>query len=173
MPIEDVAGAVKELIQEGKVKRFGLSEAGVQTIGRAHKVHPVTAVQSEYSLWWREPEAEVSPTLEELGIGFAPFSPLGKGSLTRKINEDTKFDRSHLRNIVLRQRLGKQIRLWWSAWQICRTEQGDTCADRTRLAACAEALDCSHPRHHEARASGGEHPSSCSRAYARRSPRNR
>ena len=92
MPIEDVAGTVKDLIQQGKVKHFGLSEAGVQTIRRAHAVQPVTALQSEYSLWWREPEAEVLPTLEELGIGFVPFSPLGKGFLTGKINENTKFD---------------------------------------------------------------------------------
>lgn len=102
VPIEDVAGAVKELIQEGKVKHFGLSEAGVQTIRRAHKVQPVTALQSEYSLWWREPEAEVLAMLEELGIGFVPFSPLGKGFLTGKINEDTKFDKSDFRNIVPR-----------------------------------------------------------------------
>jgi aryl-alcohol dehydrogenase-like predicted oxidoreductase len=102
VPIEDVAGAVKELIQEGKVMHFGLSEAGAQTIRRAHKVQPVTALQSEYSLWWREPEAEVFPTLEELGIGFVPFSPLGKGFLTGKINEDTKFDKSDFRNIVPR-----------------------------------------------------------------------
>lgn len=102
VPIEDVAGAVKGLIQEGKVKHFGLSEAGVQTILRAHKVQPVTALQSEYSLWWREPEAEVLPTLEELGIGFVPFSPLGKGFLTGKINEDTKFDKTDFRNIVPR-----------------------------------------------------------------------
>ena len=102
VPIEDVAGAVKELIQEGKVQHFGLSEAGVQTIRRAHKVQPVTALQSEYSLWWREPEAEVLATLEELGIGFVPFSPLGKGFLTGKINEDTKFDKSDFRNIVPR-----------------------------------------------------------------------
>src|SRR6266481_2078653 len=87
VPIEDVAGAVKELIQEGKVKHFGLSEAGVQTIRRAHAVQPVTALQSEYSLWWREPETEILPTLEELGIGFVPFSPLGKGFLTGKIND--------------------------------------------------------------------------------------
>jgi aryl-alcohol dehydrogenase-like predicted oxidoreductase len=92
VPIEDVAGAVKDLIQEGKVKHFGLSEAGVQTIRRAHAVHPVTAVQSEYSLWFRRPEAEVIPTLEELGIGFVPFSPLGKGFLTGKIDENTTFD---------------------------------------------------------------------------------
>jgi aryl-alcohol dehydrogenase-like predicted oxidoreductase len=102
VPIEDTAGAVKDLIQQGKVKHFGLSEAGVKTIRRAHAVQPVTALQSEYSLWWREPEAEVIPTLEELGIGFVPFSPLGKGFLTGKISEDTKFDKSDFRNIVPR-----------------------------------------------------------------------
>ena len=102
VPIEDVAGAVKDLIQQGKVKHFGLSEAGVQTIRRAHKVQPVTALQSEYSLWWREPEKEVIPALEELGIGFVPFSPLGKGFLTGKITEDTKFDKNDFRNIVPR-----------------------------------------------------------------------
>src|SRR5438105_4784261 len=102
VPIEDVAGAVKDLIQQGKVKHFGLSEAGVQTIRRAHAVQPVTALQSEYSLWWREPEKEMLPTLEELGIGFVPFSPLGKGFLTGKINEETKFDKTDFRNIVPR-----------------------------------------------------------------------
>src|SRR3989440_780242 len=102
VPIEDVAGAVKDLIQQGKVKHFGLSEAGVKTIRRAHTVQPVTALQSEYSLWWREPEQEVLPTLEELGIGFVPFSPLGKGFLTGQIKEDTKFDKSDFRNIVPR-----------------------------------------------------------------------
>jgi aryl-alcohol dehydrogenase-like predicted oxidoreductase len=102
VPIEDVAGAVKDLIQEGKVKHFGLSEAGVQTIRRAHAVQPVTALQSEYSMWWREPEAEVIPTLEELGIGFVPFSPLGKGFLTGKIDENTTFDSADFRNIVPR-----------------------------------------------------------------------
>jgi aryl-alcohol dehydrogenase-like predicted oxidoreductase len=102
VPIEDVAGAVKKLIQEGKVKHFGLSEAGAKTIRRAHAVQPVAALQSEYSLWWREPEVEVLPTLEELGIGFVPFSPLGKGFLTGKINEDTKFDKTDFRNIVPR-----------------------------------------------------------------------
>ncbi len=102
VPIEDVAGAVKELIQQGKVKHFGLSEAGVQTIRRAHAIQPVTALQSEYSLWWREPETEVIPALQELGIGFVPFSPLGKGFLTGKISEDTKFDKSDFRNIVPR-----------------------------------------------------------------------
>jgi aryl-alcohol dehydrogenase-like predicted oxidoreductase len=102
VPIEDVAGAVKQLIQEGKVKHFGLSEAGVKTIRRAHAVQPVTALQNEYSLWWRESEAEVIPALEELGIGFVPFSPLGRGFLTGKISEDTKFDKSDFRNIVPR-----------------------------------------------------------------------
>ncbi len=102
VPIEDVAGAVRDLIQQGKVKHFGLSEAGVRTIRRAHAVQPVTALQSEYSLWWREPEAEILPTLEELGIGFVPFSPLGKGFLTGKINPDTKFDKTDFRNIVPR-----------------------------------------------------------------------
>jgi aryl-alcohol dehydrogenase-like predicted oxidoreductase len=102
VPIEDVAGAVKDLIQQGKVKHFGLSEAGVETIRRAHAVQPVAALQSEYSLWWREPEAEVIPTLEELGIGFVPFSPLGKGFLTGKISEDTQFDKTDFRNVVPR-----------------------------------------------------------------------
>ena len=102
VPIEDVAGAVKDLIQQGKVKHFGLSEAGAQTIRRAHQVQPVTALQSEYSLWWREPENEIIPTLEELGIGFVPFSPLGKGFLTGAINKDTQFDKGDFRNIVPR-----------------------------------------------------------------------
>jgi aryl-alcohol dehydrogenase-like predicted oxidoreductase len=102
VPIEEVAGAVRDLIQAGKVKHFGLSEAGVQTIRRAHAVQPVTALQSEYSLWWREPETEILPTLEELGIGFVPFSPLGKGFLTGKIDENTTFDSTDFRNIVPR-----------------------------------------------------------------------
>jgi aryl-alcohol dehydrogenase-like predicted oxidoreductase len=102
VPIEDVAGALKDLIRQGKVKHFGLSEAGVQTIRRAHAVQPVTALQSEYSLWFRESEKEVIPTLEELGIGFVPFSPLGKGFLTGKINENTKFDSTDFRNVVPR-----------------------------------------------------------------------
>jgi len=102
VPIEDVAGAVKDLIGEGKVKHFGLSEAGAQTIRRAHAVQPVTAVQSEYSLWWRGPESEILPTLEELGIGFVPFSPLGAGFLTGRIDETTKFDSSDFRTVVPR-----------------------------------------------------------------------
>ncbi len=102
VPMEDVAGAVKDLIQQGKVKHFGLSEAGVESIRRAHAVQPVAALQSEYSLWWREPEKEVIPTLEKLGIGFVPFSPLGKGFLTGKIDADTQFDKTDFRNIVPR-----------------------------------------------------------------------
>ncbi|MCC6540154.1 MAG: aldo/keto reductase [Bryobacterales bacterium] len=101
-PVEDVAGAVQELIQQGKVKHFGLSEAGVRTIRRAHAVQPVAALQSEYSLWWREPEAEILPVLEELGIGFVPFSPLGKGFLTGQIDENTSFDSTDFRNVVPR-----------------------------------------------------------------------
>jgi aryl-alcohol dehydrogenase-like predicted oxidoreductase len=102
VPIEDVAGAVKDLIEAGKVKHFGLSEPGVQTVRRAHAVHPVTAIQSEYSLWWRQPEEEFLPTLEELGIGFVPYSPLGKGFLTGAISENTKFDSTDFRNTVPR-----------------------------------------------------------------------
>jgi aryl-alcohol dehydrogenase-like predicted oxidoreductase len=102
VPIEDVAGAVKDLVKEGKVKYFGLSEAGVKTIRKAHAVQPVAALQSEYSLWWRQPEEELLPALEELGIGFVPFSPLGKGFLTGKIDENTKFDSSDFRNVVPR-----------------------------------------------------------------------
>jgi aryl-alcohol dehydrogenase-like predicted oxidoreductase len=102
VPIEDVAGAVKDLIQQGKVRHFGLSEAGAKTIRRAHAVQPVTALQSEYSLWWREPEAELFPTLEELGIGFVPFSPLGRGFLTGKISQDTQFEKNDFRNLVPR-----------------------------------------------------------------------
>ena len=101
-PIEDVAGAIKDIIKEGKIKNWGLSEAGVQTIHKAHAVHPVTAVESEYSLWWRRPEEELIPTLEELGIGFVPFSPLGKGFLTGKISKDAKFEKGDFRSIVPR-----------------------------------------------------------------------
>ena len=117
VPIEDVAGALKELIEAGKVKHFGLSEAGVQTIRRAHAVQPVTAVQSEYSLWWRRPEDALVPTLDELGIGFVPFSPLGKGFLTGKIDENTTFDRSDFRNIV--PRFTPQARRANWRWSIC------------------------------------------------------
>ncbi|SHM90266.1 aldo/keto reductase [Mucilaginibacter sp. OK098] len=113
VPMEDVAGTVKELIQEGKVKHFGMSEAGVLSIRKAHAVQPVAALQSEYSLWWRDPENEILPTLEELGIGFVPFSPLGKGFLTGAINENTTFDKTDFRNIVPRfsteARLANQV----------------------------------------------------------------
>jgi len=110
VPMEEVAGAVKELIKEGKVKHFGLSEAGVESIRRAHAVQPVTALQSEYSLWWREPENEILSTLEELGIGFVPFSPLGKGFLTGAINENTQFDKTDFRNVV--PRFSEENRKW-------------------------------------------------------------
>ena len=137
MPIEDVAGAVKELIAEGKVKHFGLSEAGVQTIRRAHAVQPVTALQSEYSLWWREPEEEILPTLEELGIGFVPFSPLGKGFLTGKIDENTTFDSTDFRNTV--PRFDAEARKANRAFvELLGTDRGaegrDTRADRARVA---------------------------------------
>ena len=163
VPIEDVAGAVKDLIQQGKVKHFGLSEAGVKTIRRAHAVQPVTALQSEYSLWWREPEAEVIPTLEELGIGFVPFSPLGKGFLTGKISEDTKFDNTDFRNIVPRftpeNRKANQA-LVDLLGEHRETEEGDACSDRAGLAAGAEAVDRSDPGHDQAASPGREYWSS-------------
>ena len=160
MPIEDVAGAVKDLIQEGKVKHFGLSEAGVQTIRRAHAVQPVTALQSEYSLWWREPEAEMLPTLEELGIGFVPFSPLGKGFLTGKIDENTTFDSTDFRNIV--PRFTPENRKANQAFVDLAdgdrgTKEGDARADRARVAAGAEAVDRADPGHDEAASARGEH----------------
>ena len=117
VPIEDVAGAVKDLIQAGKVKHFGMSEAGAKTIRRAHAVQPVTALQSEYSLWWREPEAEVIPTLEEFGIGFVPFSPLGKGFLTGKIDENTTFHKTDFRNVV--PRFSSEARKANQGWSMC------------------------------------------------------
>jgi aryl-alcohol dehydrogenase-like predicted oxidoreductase len=135
VPIEDVAGAVKDLIQEGKVKHFGLSEAGVQTIRRAHAVQPVTALQSEYSLWWRAPEAAVLPTLEELGIGFVPFSPLGKGFLTGKIDEHTTFDGSDFRNIVPRfTRENRKANLAFVDWLATFAERKKTTPAQIALA---------------------------------------
>ena len=176
VPIEEVAGAVKELIQQGKVKHFGLSEAGVQTIRRAHKVQPVTALQSEYSLWWREPEAEVMPTLEELGVGFVPFSPLGKGFLTGKIDEKTTFDSSDFRNIVPRfspeARKANQA-VVGSAGQNRGTEEGDTGADRAGVAAGAEAVDSSDPRHDQSVAAGRKPWGSEHQTNDRRLARNR
>ena len=153
VPIEDVAGTVKDLIQEGKVRHFGLSEAGVRTIRRAHAVQPVTAVQSEYSLWWRKPEQEVLPALEELGIGFVPFSPLGRGFLTGKINENTN---------VRQVRLPQQPSPLYAggsqgepgpggcAWQDRRTQACDPCSVGARLAACTEAVDRPNPGDHQA-----------------------
>ena len=165
VPIEDVAGTVKDLIQEGKVKHFGLSEAGVQTIRRAHAVQPLTVLQSEYSLWTRSPEKEVLPTLEELGIGFVPYSPLGRGFFTGKIDEKTTFDRSDLRNALPRftsEALRANQVLDRSACRDRRTEEGYTCSDRARLAAGSKAVDCSDSRHHETASPGGEHRSSSS-----------
>ena len=154
MPIEDVAGTVKDLIREGKVKHFGLSEAGAQTIRRAHAVQPVAALQSEYSLWWREPEAEILPTLEELGIGFVPFSPLGKGFLTGTIDENTTFDTTDFRNVVPRFTRGEPqgergVRRAGSA-TIAARKSATPRADRARLAARAEAVDRADPGHDEA-----------------------
>src|SRR5438876_2492179 len=135
VPIEDVAGAVKDLIQQGKVKHFGLSEAGVQTIRRAHAVQPVTALQSEYSLWWREPEREILPALEELGIGFVPFSPLGKGFLTGKIDDKTTFDSTDFRNIVPRFTAeNRRANLAFVQWVTTFAEQKHATAAQIALA---------------------------------------
>ena len=171
VPIEDVAGAVKELIQQGKVKHFGLSEAGVQTIRRAHKVQPLTALQSEYSLWTRTPEKEVIPTLEELGIGFVTYSPLGKGFLTGKIDEKTTFDSSDFRSTLPRftpEALKANQAMVDLLGKIGETEEGDSRSDRAGLVARAKAVDCSNPRHHEAESPGRKHRSRCSRTDARR-----
>ena len=144
----------------------------MQTIRRAHAVQPVTALQSEYSLWTRTPEKEVIPTLEELGIGFVPYSPLGKGFLTGKIDENTKFDSSDFRSTLPRftpEALKANQALIDLLGSIGATEEGDTCSDRARLAAGPEAVDCSDPRHHEAASPGREHRGSLSRTHARRS----
>ena len=153
VPIEDVAGAVKDLIRQGKVKHFGLSEAGVKTIRRAHAVQPVTAVQSEYSLWWRRPEEELLPALEELGIGFVPFSPLGRGFLTGEISEDTTFDKSDFRNTL--PRFTPEARKVNQALvdllgKVAERKGCNHRPDRTCLAACPEAVDRSHPGDDEA-----------------------
>ncbi len=153
VPIEDVAGAVKELVQEGKVKHFGMSEAGAQTIRRAHSVHPVTALQSEYSLFWREPEQTVIPTLEELGIGFVPFSPLGKGFLTGKIDAGTTFDTTDFRasvprfSVENRQANQPLVELITS---FAKTERRNTRTDSPHMAAGQKAVDRSHSRNHKA-----------------------
>ncbi len=159
VPIEDVAGAVKELIEEGKVKHFGLSEASAKTIRRAHAVQPVTALQSEYSLFWREPEETVMPTLEELGIGFVPFSPLGKGFLTGKIDENTKFDSTDFRSSVPRfsveNRKANQALVELLS-SFAAQKKVTTGTDRTGVVAGEEAVDCSDPGHDEAGATGRE-----------------
>ncbi len=149
VPIEDVAGAVGDLIKQGKVRHFGLSEAGVQTIRRARSVQPVTALQSEYSLWWRGREAEVLPTLEELGIGFVPFSPLGAGFLTGKIDESTKFDPADFRNSVPRFAPGAQGKsgVGGSGAESRCPKGGDSRPDRACVSACPEAMDRTRPRH--------------------------
>jgi aryl-alcohol dehydrogenase-like predicted oxidoreductase len=157
VPIEDVAGAVKDLIQQGKVKHFGLSEAGVQVIRRAHAVQPVTALQSEYSLWWREPETEIMPVLEELGIGFVPFSPLGTGYLTGKIDENTAFDSTDFRNTVRAGRPEGQPRIGKPARRHCSAEARDPRPDRTGVAIGPKALDCADSRDDEAASPRGEH----------------
>ena len=153
IPIEDVAGAVKDLIREGKVKHFGLSEAGAQTIRRAHAVQPVAALQSEYSLWWREPERETLPTLQELGIGFVPFSPLGKGFLTGTIDDKTAFDPTDFRNVVPRfTEENRKANLAFVAWlkTFAERKAGDAGADCAGLVAGAETLDRADSWDHQA-----------------------
>ena len=170
-PIEETAGAVKELIQAGKVRHFGLSEAGAKTIRRAHAVQPVTALQSEYSLFWREPEESVMPTLEELGIGFVPFSPLGKGFLTGKIDASTKFDSTDFRAIV--PRFSEENRKANQATRpgnhhIRRPEESHPCTNRSRMAARQEAMDRSDSRHNQALATRRKSRRRNHRAHHRR-----
>ena len=173
VPIEDVAGTVKELVTgPARVRRFALSEAGVQTIRRAHAVQPVTALQSEYSLWWREPEEAILPALEELGIGFVPFSPLGRGFLTGTIDESTtEFARattSATRSRASTRTPARRTRRSSSCLDPGRRAEGrNSRADRARVAACAEAVDRPDPRHDEAAPPGGEHRRSRRRAHAR------
>jgi len=169
VPIEDVAGAVKELIQQGKVKHFGLSEAGAQTIRRANAVLPVTALQSEYSLWWRKPEEEIIPTLEELGIGFVPFSPLGKGFLTGKIDQSTAFSEGNdIRNTI--PRFTPEARKTNQALvdllgTIAAKKKATPAQIALALAACPEAVDCPHPGHDQTASPGREYWSGRSRTY--------
>lgn len=168
VPIEEVAGTLKDLIAEGKVNYYGLSEAGAQTIRRAHDVHRVTAIQSEYSVWTRDPEGEVLTACEEFGIGFVPWSPLGQGSLTGKIDSSTTFDKSDFHASFPRftcEARGSQPGPFRSLDADSRAKEGDTCPGCTRMAARAEALDCSDSRHHETTSVGGEPRSSCSRTY--------
>ena len=172
VPIEDVAGAVKQLIEEGKVKHFGLSEAGAQSIRRAHAVQPVTALQSEYSLWWREPEAEIIATLEELGIGLVPYSPLGRGFLTGAINEDTKFAANDFRNGLPRFTPEARQDQPGVRGFACRHGQAEERNSRRKspllgvAARACEAVDRADPRHHEASSSGREHRRGVHRPHA-------
>ena len=157
VPIEDVAGAVKELIRAGKVKHFGLSEAGVKTIRRAHAVQPVAALQSEYSLWWRKPEAEVLPTLEELGIGLVPYSPLGKGFLTGKIDQIDDVRQLRFSQQAAPLHAGEsqgESGFGRPARPDRHAETGDAGSDRAGVALRAEAVDCAHSGHHEAPPAG-------------------
>ncbi len=159
VPIEEVAGAVKELVQQGKVKHFGLSEAGVQTIRRAHAVQPVTALQSEYSLWHRVPEKEVIPVLEELGIGFVPFSPLGKGFLTGKIDENTRLNASDFRNTIPRfapNARKSNLALVDLLGTIAKRKNATPAQIARSMAVSSKAVDCPHPRHHKAAPFGRE-----------------
>ncbi len=160
VPIEEVAGAVKDLIREGKVRHFGLSEAGVKTIRRAHAVQPVTALQSEYSLWWRDRRRKCCRRCEELGIGLVPFSPLGKGFLTGKIDEKTSFARptSATSFRALRPRRGRRTRPWSiCSRSIAAAEKATTRADCARVASCAEAVDRADSGHYQAFASAREY----------------
>ena len=171
VPIEDVAGTVKELIAAGKVRHFGLSEAGVQTIRRAHAVQPVTALQSEYSLWWREPEEAILPTLEELGIGFVPFSPLGKGFLTgshRRVDGVRKLRFPQHGSPLRLGRARRQPRLRRAPRPRRGAERRNAGADRARLDPRPEAVDRPDSRHDEAPPSGREHRGSRPRAHRRR-----
>jgi aryl-alcohol dehydrogenase-like predicted oxidoreductase len=165
VPIEDVAGAVKDLIQAGKVKHFGLSEAGVQTIRRAHAVQPVTALQSEYSLWWREPEAEILPTLEELGIGFVPFSPLGKGFLTGKIDENTTFDSTDCPALHAGSTQSESGRGGFN-WQGRSAKECHTRANRAGLGSRSAAVDRADSGHHQAASPERKHRSRCGGTYS-------
>ena len=170
VPIEDVAGTVKELIKAGKVRHFGLSEAGVNTIRRAHAVQPVAALQSEYSLWWREPEAEILPALEELGIGFVPFSPLGRGFLAGAIDQHTKFDTGRLsqqRASLLPGSAQGQPGAGGCARRYCCGERSDQGADRARLAAGAETVDRSDSRNDQAAPPRGKPGRRRSRTHGR------
>ena len=172
VPIEDVAGAVKDLIREGKVRHFGLSEAGVETIRRAHAVQPVTAVQSEYSLWWRSPRADVLPGLEELGIGFVPFSPLGKGFLTGTDQREHHVRERRLpqhRAALYRGRAEGESGAGRSAASNRRAETGHARADRARVAAGAEAVDRAHSRNDQAAPARRKHRGCDGRAHAGRS----